>query len=531
MQTEMSRGGLLHPELIYELTRNVAAATGIEEIYDAALTCLGASLGVTKSSILLFDEAGVMRFRAWRNLSDGYRAAVDGHSPWAPDTLNPEPVTVADVRLDDSLAQLRPTIEGEGIRSLAFIPLVAGSRLIGKFMVYFPEPHEFGEVELLAAQVIAGQVAFAIEQQIQRETNLRLDAVNRLVIDSFGVAVYTTDEHGAITRFNEAAADLWGRRPVLGEEQWCGSWKIYWPDGSPMDLADCPMGVALRERRAVRGWEIIVERPDGGRRTVLPHPTPLIDDEGSLIGAVNVLVDISEQAAMRTELAMALQAKDDFLGQVSHELRTPLTQLIGNAHHLTRPDRVIDDATRQESLHEILAQSQRMQRLIDNMSVLSRLERGILPELEPQLLQRVAGATLEEFIRRHPATTVAADLPVDLPAVDSNPATIDQVLWNLLTNAQKYGPSEGPVAVTALAEGGEVAVVVRDNGPGIDVRELEELFQPYYRSPRTAARNPGLGLGLSVCKILVESQGGRIWAMPLRPRGLEVGFALPISQA
>ena len=527
MQTELGPTGRLHTQLIYELTRAVAEATDLEAIFEAALTCLGGSLGVTKSSILLFEDDDRMHFKAWRSLSADYRAAVDGHSPWERNAVDPRPVLVEDVALDPELEQLREVIEGEGIRSLAFIPLVAGSKLIGKFMVYYDHPHQFTETELMTSETIAAQVAFALERQLTLEANARLDALNKIVIDSFGVAVYTTDANGLITRYNEAAADLWGRRPVLGQEMWCGSWRIFWPDGTPMGHDECPMGICLKENRAVRGSEILVENPDGSRHTVLPYPTPLHDSAGNLIGAVNVLVDITGQTQMRAELEAALIAKDDFLGQVSHELRTPLTQLIGNAHLLVNRWDAIDDETKADSMAEMMSQSQRMQRLIDNMLVLSRLERGITPEAEPQLIQRLLDTTLEEFGRRYPETKLEMSIAEGLPPVETNPSTIDQILWNLLTNAQKYGPPEGPILVKACAERGWIEVSVCDSGAGVPEADIERLFEPYYRSASTSGQATGLGLGLSVCKTLIDSQGGRIWAKRCPTGGMEFGFALP----
>jgi PAS domain S-box-containing protein len=112
------------------------------------------------------------------------------------------------------------------------------------------------------------------------------------ILEALPVAVYTTDAEGRITFFNEAAAALWGRRPVLGQDRWCGSWRIYMPDGTPLPHDCCPMAVALRENRPVRNVDAIAERPDGTRVRFMPYPTPLRDASGALIGAVNILVDI-----------------------------------------------------------------------------------------------------------------------------------------------------------------------------------------------------------------------------------------------
>jgi PAS domain S-box-containing protein len=115
------------------------------------------------------------------------------------------------------------------------------------------------------------------------------------LLQALPVAVYTTDEAGRITFYNEAAARLWGWQPALGEDRWCGSWRLYWPDGTPLPHDECPMAVTLKENRPVRGAEAIAERPDGTQIPFIPYPTPLVDAEGRLIGAINVLVDITER--------------------------------------------------------------------------------------------------------------------------------------------------------------------------------------------------------------------------------------------
>lgn len=146
------------------LTRAISQARTVEEICGIALDALTEGLGVSRSSVLLFDTEQVMRFVAWRDLSAGYRLAVEGHTPWRPDAHNPEPIVVADVTLERSLAPLLPMIESEGIAAMAFIPLVSLDRVIGKFMLYYDEPHALSTDELQLASLIAWQVAFAVER-------------------------------------------------------------------------------------------------------------------------------------------------------------------------------------------------------------------------------------------------------------------------------------------------------------------------------------------------------------------------------
>jgi PAS domain S-box-containing protein len=136
----------------------------------------------------------------------------------------------------------------------------------------------------------------------------------RSLIEALPVAVYTCDADGRITFYNEAAAVLWGRRPELGKDAWCGSWKIYTAHGKPMPIDECPMAVCLREGRPVIGEEIIIERPDGTRRIIRPHPRPIYDVAGKLAGSVNTLLDITDDQTSAIEtnrLAAIVESSDD----------------------------------------------------------------------------------------------------------------------------------------------------------------------------------------------------------------------------
>jgi PAS domain S-box-containing protein len=124
----------------------------------------------------------------------------------------------------------------------------------------------------------------------------------RDLLGALPAAVYTTDAAGRITYYNQAAIDLAGRRPTLGSDEWCVTWRLYWPDGTPMPHDECPMAVALKENRPIRGAEAIAERPDGTRVSFIPYPTPLRDASGALVGGVNMLIDITERKAAEEAL-------------------------------------------------------------------------------------------------------------------------------------------------------------------------------------------------------------------------------------
>jgi PAS domain S-box-containing protein len=190
----------------------------------------------------------------------------------------------------------------------------------------------------------------------------------RELLDALPGAVYTTDAEGRITYYNDAAADLWGTRPALGSHYWCGSWKLFWPDGTPMRHDECPMAVALKENRRVRGLEALAERPDGSRVPFLPYPTPLHDEEGRLIGAVNMMVDITERKSAEEQQALivrelhhrvknTLATVQAIMGSTARSAETIeefKTSLIGRIGALARTHRLMTDECGSVTFSDIL---------------------------------------------------------------------------------------------------------------------------------------------------------------------------------
>jgi PAS domain S-box-containing protein len=150
----------------------------------------------------------------------------------------------------------------------------------------------------------------ATAEQSRREA-LERERRYRELVQALPAAVYTTDAEGRIELFNEAAAELWGRRPDRERDRWCGSYRIYQPDGTPLPLESCPMADALRGRPPVQNAELVIERPDGSRRDVLVNPRPIVDADGRIVGAVNMILDITDRKA---ELA---STKDELASQVA----------------------------------------------------------------------------------------------------------------------------------------------------------------------------------------------------------------------
>ena len=361
------------------------------------------------------------------------------------------------------------------------------------------------------------------------------DSPYRTFLEALAVAVYTTDADGRITCFNQAAVDLWGRRPELGEE-WCGSWHLFHLDGRPMAHAECPMAIALKENRPVRGSAAVAERPDGRRVAFEPYPTPLRDRDGTLVGAVNVLVDVTERLAAEEALrrtASALEVsnavKDEFLGLVSHELRTPVTTIFGNAVVLRGRGKL--GAAERDIVGDIREDSERLLRIVENLLQLTRLGSGATLETEPQVLDHLVERAVETFGRRHPGRPIRVTRSFSSSVVDADATSIELVVDNLLGNADKYSRPGVPLEVVLTVKDGWSKIEVRDRGIGIADVDADDLFTPFYRADEARRTANGMGVGLAVCKRIVEAQGGSVWARSRRGGGAIVGFSLPLSDA
>ena len=158
------------------VSRALGRTRDLDDVYNAALDTLAESVGISRAAVLLFGSDGVMRFQAYRGLSSDYRAAVQGHSPWTPDSVDPEPILVPDVGRDPSLHDFLPVFERDDISALAFIPMVSLGRVIGKFMLYYDTPHAFDDEEIQLATVIAAAVAFAVERGRNADVAWRKEA-------------------------------------------------------------------------------------------------------------------------------------------------------------------------------------------------------------------------------------------------------------------------------------------------------------------------------------------------------------------
>lgn len=285
---------------LVELTSALAQAETVGQLCERALGVVERALGVERASVLLFDDDGVMRFRAWSGLSDAYRAATDGHSPWAPDTVDAQPIVVPNVERDSELEALREVILEEGIRALAFVPISFEHQLLGKYMLYFPEPRSLGPGELQIARIVADQIAVAVKRhRDERDLRFSRDQL-RAIFSGVADAITVQTATGELVYANDAAARFLGasdpeellRTPV---SEIMSRFEVFNEDGSPLQREQLPArqifaGAAAAER--VVCYRVLAT---GDERWSLVRATPVMDADGKARLAVNVVQDITAQ--------------------------------------------------------------------------------------------------------------------------------------------------------------------------------------------------------------------------------------------
>ena len=817
--------------VLYDLASTVGRAAELEVIYRAALLAIDRGLRAEKSSILLFDPDGVMRFKYWQGLSDAYRSATEGHTPWRQDHPSPAPVVVEDVLADPELEPLREVITAERIRALAFFPLVARGRLLGKFMIYYSEPHTFTQDEIRMAEIIAGHVASSIERQLNEESILASEeqfskafhaspvglsivrASDRCFLDvneSFlNLLGYTRDEvigkcvddvgiwaegerdkaaemlanrgfarhaeaklqtksgqvrnvlgsmevitvrgeicvlslvvditdrrraedtlafqkalleaqseasvdgilvvapGGEMLSFNRRFVEMWrlpeavvesrsddaaikavldqlvdpeqftsrieylyghpneesrdlinlkdGRvferysRPLTGSESEYFGRVWYFQDvtdrirqeerdallaeagavlASSLDGATILSGLAelmvkrfanlvwvhVREGEQVRRMTFASDQSDKTQRYVevsthshpgrdSNHPVLRVlsthkaelwgsmpDDQlataardsghlemlrkldiqsaiivpimvaGVAKGALTFARNSSRAAFTQADMALAEdlaarvgvaldnarlyeeslkmqqdlirlnEAKDEFLGMVSHELRTPITTIYGGARVL-HDRQNISEEDRRGMLSDIIDESERLRRLIEDLLVLARVELGDGVPTEPVQIQAAIQKQVDVLLRRMPGRKVELNLESGLPPVLASPTYLEQVFRNLIDNAIKYSPPETAIQFSTRRHNeGEIVVAVASGGAEVPAEDIERMFERFYRAKSAADQKTGAGIGLTVCRRLVEAQNGAIWAEAQAGGGLKICFTLPFCR-
>jgi two-component system sensor histidine kinase VicK len=273
----------------------------------------------------------------------------------------------------------------------------------------------------------------------------------------------------------------------------------------------------IRAGNRVDHFETVRMRRDGSMVDISLTVSPIKDKTGKIIGASKVARDISERRK-------ADELKDQFLGLISHEMRTPLATVYGDSRILRDSFDKLSNDERLDLLDDLVNESGRLQRIIENLLLLTRLDaKGV--EIGPLQIPGLVESLVSAFRKRHPDAHVETRIESGFPTVFANATYLELVLENLLGNSAKYSPPPSQIEVVARNDGTpEVAVL--DRGIGFGPDRVEDLFTPFYRSEKAASVASGMGLGLAVCKRVVDAMGGKISARSRPGGGAEVVVSL-----
>ena len=398
-----------------------------------------------------------------------------------------------------------------------------------------------GEAHLLGPAGFAGQRPLADPRRRQALLNElttvirlhqergRLQQENRQlssILNFSGDGIITVDSSLRITSFNQAMETMtaWHPHEVMG--------RFYYdvlrpsdPQGKTLGLDRDPLLQAISSGRTVLNRELILLTRDGQQVNVSVTAAAIQAPQGQPSSGVLNVRDI-------TRSREAEQLRSTFLSVVSHELQTPIAIIKGYASTLAREDAHWDAAALRERLHAIEEEADRLNHLVGNVLYVSRIQAGGLTMERGELdLSEMTRSVVRRFHARSPDRKISARFPAETPLVYADRGRIEEVLLNLLDNAVKYSPRGQDIRVRGQVADDEVIVSVTDAGQGIPLREQERIFERFQQLDNTASRRtPGTGLGLYICRAIVEAHGGRIWVQSELGVGSTFYFSLPRTE-
>ena len=514
-------------EASLRINQSLDLDTVLQGVLDSARTLTGARYGVIT---LLDDSGGIRDF-----LSSGMTVEEAGQLWDLPggmrlfEYLNAisEPL-----RLPDLLGHIRslglpefrpPLALGPVVSFLAAPVLHRGQRAGNVYVAEKEAGVEFTREDEETLVMFASQAALVIANARTHREEQRARTDLETLVDTSPVGVVVFDARtGAPVSFNlEARRIVDGlREPDQSPEQLLEVLTVRRADGREVSLRELPLAQALNTGETVRAEEIVLRVPDGRSVTTLINATPIRPEGGGIESYVVTLQDL-------TALEELERLRAEFLAMVSHELRTPLTSVKGAVTSLLDPAAGLNPTETLQFFRIIDAQADRMRRMISDLLDVARIETGDLsvsPEpAEVALLVSEAANAFRSGGGRH---GIDIDLAPELPWVMADRLRLVQVLGNLLANAARNSAESSPIRVSAVAEGFQVAVSVSDQGRGIPAESLPRLFRKF---SRVEGDEPGgdTGLGLAICKGIVEAHGGRIRAESGGP-GLGASFTFTV---
>jgi PAS domain S-box-containing protein len=479
---------------LHQFTDRLYRAKSLRDVYEAALDAILRAIGCERASILLFDDLGVMRFVAWRGLSERYRQAVEGHSPWQADASDPDPICVPDVEELDASPALKKTIKAENIRALSFIPLVINGALVGKFMTYYADPHEFSANETELALTIARQLGFSLGRMRTEEARGAAELALResqrrlqLALTAGRMGAWEWDIDTGKVIWSPNLEDIHGLEPgTFG-----GNFDDFKRDIHPEDiervLAKVEESLATRQ-----DYNLIyrIVRPDGEVRALEAFGRLVFDANGNPRKFAGICMDVTERR--RTE-----EQRDLLVAELSHRVKNTLATVVSIAQQSFAKDQTVEEA-RESFSDRIRALGQTHGRLAEaNWSGVS---------FETLLLDEFA-----------PYRSEATNIKLSGPSIRLSPKqalTLGMAIHELATNAAKYG---------ALSlKGGRVGVVWEVAGDHLAIH-WAEAGGPPVKVPRRS----GFGR-LLLERALAADLKGEV-RLDFAPTGLRCDIIVPLD--
>jgi len=365
----------------------------------------------------------------------------------------------------------------------------------------------------------------------------------RQLLEKLPVAAYMTDAEGLITFYNESAVRLWGRSPALLDpsDRYCGSFRLFRTTGEPIEHNESWMALAIRNHREYNGEEIVIEQPGGARLTVLAHANPVFGNDGELIGAVNVLVDITDRKRGEDALREADRAKSEFVATMSHEIRTPLNAIVGYIELLQiEVSGPLTDGQR-SYLSRIQAATRHLLLLVDEVLDLAKLDSHRL--VLRRGVHRAGDAIAEAVAVVQPLAASRSvmlvyrrDETADL-LYEGDEDRVRQLLINLMSNGVKFTDAGGRVevesSIRAMSDGREcVCFTVSDTGIGIAPDQIDRIFEPFVQVESTLTRTRGgTGLGLTIARRLARMMNGEVTVESRPGEGSRFSVLLPAARS
>ena len=419
------------------------------------------------------------------------------------------------------------------VNSFLCTPLQNRGARVGVFYLAEKEGSpEFTAMDEETLVMFASQAALVIANARRHQDEQRARKGLETLVSTVPVGVMVLDaKTRAVTSLNREARRIVSELHVPGspENEPLKAVTVRRDDGREVHLNEVSLAQALSVGETVRAEQIVMQVPGGASIDTLINATPILSEEGDVETYVVTFQDL-------TPLEELGRLRAEFLAMVSHELRAPLTSIKGSVDILLEALADLDTAETVQLHRLIRDQTENMRELIGNLLDVARIETGTLPvSLEPVEVSVLLEQARNTFLRGEGRHNLVVDLPPNLPLVTADRRRVVQVLVNLLSNAAQYSHEGSTIRMTAALDRLHVAFSVTDEGRGVSREDLPKLFRKFIRlgglEQEPEKGSGGAGMGLAICKGIVESHGGRIWA---ESQGLGMGarftFTIPAME-